>query len=74
MKRILFLAALLAGCGPTTSGPNSVSRSTDDSLDPWLYKDRVTGCEYITTRNEHGLSPRIAADGKTHMGCKGGQP
>lgn len=67
---LLVVCAVLsmAGCGPTTD-PESQKRI--GSLKPWLYKDTVTGCEYLSTRNEYGLEPRIAADGKTHMGCKG---
>jgi hypothetical protein len=67
MKRILILAVLLAGCSikDDTDPPHGIS-----GLD--LHQDNATGCQYIS----HGqsLSPRIAADGKTHMGCKGAQP
>jgi hypothetical protein len=40
-----------------------------------LYRDGETGCEYLLFgRGGYGkaVQPRIAADGKTHMGCKGG--
>lgn len=70
MHRILILAALLAGCGPTT-GDKPSDEQRPHALDPLLYADRVTGCEYLASRNEHDLTPRVAADGKTHMGCKG---
>lgn len=29
--------------------------------------DHLTGCQYL---DRDGLTPRIAADGKTHLGCK----
>ena len=31
--------------------------------------DHKTGCQYI--RTEHGITPRVAADGKAHFGCVG---
>jgi hypothetical protein len=69
MKRILILASLLAGCGPTTGDKPGDVQSLR-ALDPLLYEDRVSGCEYVAARNDHALTPRIAADGKTHMGCR----
>ncbi len=67
MKRILILAVPLAGC------------SMKDDTDPphgWsdmdLLQDNATGCQYLS--REHSMTPRIAADGKTHMGCNGAQP
>jgi hypothetical protein len=65
MKRILILAVLLAGCDEARTG------SRDESVDPIRYQDRETGCMYLTTGQYDALTPRIAADGKTHMGCKG---
>jgi len=38
---------------------------------PYVFADHDTGCQYLSTHNSTGLAPRIAADGKTHMGCKG---
>lgn len=35
-----------------------------------LYKDWGTGCEYLRVRMG-GVTPRIAADGRSHMGCGG---
>jgi hypothetical protein len=32
--------------------------------------DDHTGCQYLVY-NDGGITPRIAADGKTHMGCGG---
>jgi hypothetical protein len=70
MKRILILAALLAGCVPTTK---DVESGGSRPLETGLYRDSVTGCEYLVSVNHYALTPRIAADGKTHMGCKGVQ-
>lgn len=39
---------------------------------PFVFIDDTTGCNYLSTHSSTGLAPRIAADGKTHMGCKGG--
>ena len=38
---------------------------------PYVFADGDTGCQYLSTHTSTGLAPRIAADGKTHMGCKG---
>lgn len=36
--------------------------------------DEATGCEYLIVRSSgRAPTPRIAADGKTHLGCKGAQ-
>lgn len=66
MKRILILAALLTGC----SDQPSMTRGT--RFDLIVYTDNQTGCQYVT--ESRGLTPRIAADGKTHMGCKAVAP
>ena len=68
MKRMLILAVLLAGCGdPRTA-------QTGESVDPIRYQDRETGCMYLTTGQYNALTPRIAADGKTQMGCREVRP
>ena len=69
MKRILILAALLAGCTQRTGGVLS-----DRVNDPHLLVDHETGCEYLSSPSGSGMVPRIAADGKTHMGCKAVAP
>lgn len=38
---------------------------------PYVFADHDTGCQYLSTHTSTGLAPRIAADGKTHMGCAG---
>lgn len=65
MKRILILAALLAGCTQRTGGALG-----DRMNDPHVLVDHGTGCEYLAPPGSNGIAPRIAADGKTHMGCK----
>ncbi len=35
-----------------------------------VYTDQTTGCQYLVNLFRGGMTPRIAADGKTHMGCK----
>lgn len=64
MKRILILAALLAGCGDPRTADHG------ESVDPIRYQDRETGCMYLTTGQYNALTPRIASDGKTQMGCR----
>lgn len=58
---------LLVGCKRADATPDG-----DSAYIPVIYRDRSTGCEYLSPSNS-GITPRIAADGKTHMGCKGGQ-
>jgi hypothetical protein len=38
---------------------------------PYVFADQDTGCQYLSTYTSSGLVPRITADGKRHMGCKG---
>jgi hypothetical protein len=70
MKRILILAVLLTGC----------ARNAHDDTDPPdgmsgmdLFTDNATGCQYLgygASSNGKALTPRIASDGKSHMGCR----
>lgn len=37
--------------------------------------DQATGCQYLSgSGSSTSFTPRIAADGKTHMGCRGVTP
>lgn len=81
MLKIIILAALLAGCAkagysdrpapdnPRAEGSNPQLRVSAMQL--WI--DKETGCHYLVplgyTSTDSGITPRIAADGKTHMGC-----
>lgn len=57
----LLLIAVLAGCMSRTGD------STDHpAQDPVVYRDRLTGCEYLSTGQFHSLTPRLRADG-THV-------
>lgn len=41
----------------------------------YRYADPDTGCQYLMRDGSStAMTPRIAADGITHMGCKGAQP
>lgn len=67
---VLFacLMVALAGCGARAEAMES------GRYDLRLTVDQVTGCEYLTYGGS-GITPRIAADGKTHIGChRGGRP
>jgi hypothetical protein len=61
---ICLVLAALAGCTQRTG--NSIS---DRVNDPHLLVDHQTGCEYLSAPGSSGITPRIAADGKAHMGC-----
>jgi hypothetical protein len=70
----LFLMCLIL---PTLAGCNPAIDPKDDKRyvsSPVLYSDPTTGCEYLSTVNANSLTPRIAADGKTHSGCAGVTP
>jgi hypothetical protein len=64
---VAAVLAMCAGCAPTTTEASAGQKGND----PMVYTDRETGCDYLTTQDRVILTPRIAADGKTHMGCKG---
>jgi hypothetical protein len=65
MKRFMILAVLLAGCSmkDDSDPPDGISGMTP-------LTDNATGCQYLARGAIFGESiiPRIAADGKTHMG------
>ena len=55
----------LAGCGEIPASSYMITT------------DKDTGCQYISSVSAHGsngIAPRIAADGKTHMGCSAPLP
>jgi hypothetical protein len=66
---ICLVLAALTGCG--NSQPPTETVNAPSGLDS--FTDTATGCEYLG-RYKFGLVPRIAADGHSHMGCKGSQP
>ena len=64
-KLIIIMAVLLSGCVPRANDANV----DKEAYDPVVYIDRVTGCNYLSTFETKSLTPRIAGDGATHMGC-----
>lgn len=74
MKNILIcvLLANITGCSSGVAwGENRTSRATPEMLDPVIYKDRATGCEYLSKwGGESSLTPRVSENGVSHMGCK----
>jgi hypothetical protein len=83
MRRLMILAVLLAGCQEsvpapsTTPAPETAAKRNLYALPytVYLYADPDTGCQYLMRDGSSAaFTPRIAADGKTHMGCKGVQP
>lgn len=59
----VVLGLVLAGCAKRPEAPPEFRA-------PYPYLDRVSGCQYLATDHDGALIPRIAADGKSHMGCK----
>jgi len=74
MRRMMILAVLLAGCDrPPAMKKDALMEAS--SLDLAVHTDPATGCQYLRLISSgRELTARIAADGKTHMGCKGVQP
>jgi hypothetical protein len=66
---LCLVLAALAGCTQRTGGALG-----DRQNDPHLLVDHQTGCEYLSAPGSSGIVPRVGADGKTHMGCKGAKP
>jgi hypothetical protein len=71
---IFTLAGSLAGCRkrPEVAAAEDQQRIDEvPSSSVLIFNDRETGCQYLTPTGSGGLTPRIAADGHSHMGCKG---
>jgi hypothetical protein len=72
---LCLMLAALAGCSYEPYPESRTRNAAPEAIDPLVYRDRQTGCEYLTRGNSSSsLTPRIAADGKTHMGCNGATP
>lgn len=56
----------------TQPSPPAPLPGASTAYQPFVFADQTTGCQYLSTHTSTGLTPRIAVDGKTHMGCKGG--
>lgn len=81
--KILILLLALTGCAKAGYGerPEPVSpmaSGTEPQLKVrtmQLWIDSATGCEYLVplgySVTDSGITPRVAADGKTHRGCRG---
>lgn len=57
MTAAALICLVAAACAPRTT-------DMDDRLDPVVFTDRATGCEYLATRQRNALTPRLSADGK----------
>lgn len=67
MVAVLAVLVLVAGCEPVRDPQSPNAKVAILSI----YTDEHTGCQYIGQRNSSaGITPRIAADGRSHMGCK----
>lgn len=72
---ICLVLAALAGCEPAAQPGDRPPITKASNWDMVIHMDPETGCQYLRLMNSgRELTPRIAADGKTHMGCKGAQP
>jgi hypothetical protein len=73
------VALVVALCltGQTKEAPPAPPTPTPGAnvrYQPFVFLDDVTGCQYLSTHSSAALTPRIAADGKAHMGCKAVTP
>lgn len=64
---IVIVMLVLCGCAKRDSTDSESERS---GMTPRT--DNASGCQYLTFGSS--ITPRMEADGKTHMGCKGVQP
>ena len=71
---VALIFVLMPPSSPQVMQPTSPTPTSNLRYEPLVFRDQVTGCEYLSTHTSATLAPRIAADGKTHMGCTGGQP
>jgi hypothetical protein len=75
MKRMLILAVLLAGCErppvPEVRDVPRVEFATGPHYFLRVITDPDTACQYLIY-SDRTLTPRVATDGKTHMGCHRG--
>lgn len=67
----LLGAVALTGCKRADAG-TAVSEINSVDTRLTIFTDPATGCQYLGVYAE-AVTPRIAADGETHMGCKGGR-
>ena len=78
----VILAVLLAGCRERAPAPGAAAPAVAVERNlynlpytVYLYADPDTECQYLMRDGSAAaLTPRIAADGKTHMGCKAVAP
>lgn len=56
---------------PQSPPPPAPAPGAGIAYAPFVFVDGDTGCQYLSTHMSAGLVPRIAADGRTHIGCKG---
>lgn len=62
----LIWAVSLVGC---KRHETMIAEAEKEALRVRVVTDAETGCEYLAY-NTRAITPRIGADGKTHMGCK----
>lgn len=71
---VAILAVLvLAGCPRRAEVIAAEAAAQKRPYDWMIIPDAATGCEYVVYAGK-GITPRIAADGRTHMGCTRGEP
>ena len=67
----LYLASQKSEAPPAEPAPTP---GASVRYSPYVFLDDATGCQYLSTHTSAALTPRIAADGKTHMGCRAVAP
>lgn len=69
---VLILAAALYDKynEPEPPAPPVANPGSGAMFEPFVFFDKETGCEYLSTHLSSSLTPRLAADGKTQKGCR----
>ena len=60
---VLFVAGVLLALSGCVGRTGDEAKPEAKVLDPYLYRDRTTGCEYLAA-GSGGLTPRMDRDGK----------
>jgi hypothetical protein len=70
MKFLLgLMTAALVQYGLSQLRPYDTTDYADRRSGLGLYEDAMTGCQYLSA-GLSGITPRMARDGKTHLGCR----
>jgi hypothetical protein len=67
---LILVLALLATCTGCSPSPGTPTATIGSGTAIAIITDPATGCQYLGVYGE-AVTKRVAADGYTHMGCRG---